>query len=48
MATTETTAAMRATTRRSTTMRGARMAEMKVPYHRGDKIQNCGFCLSKN
>jgi len=47
MATKETTAAMRATTTRSMTMRGARMAGRKVPYHRGDKIQFCGFCVCK-
>jgi hypothetical protein len=42
MATTKTAAAVRAST-----MRGARMAGKKVPYHCGDKSQNCGFCVSK-
>ena len=37
MATTETTAAMRATMTRATTMRGARMAGEKVAYHCNNK-----------
>ena len=48
MATTERTAAMRATTTRSITrMTGARMLGRKEPYHHGDENQNCGFCVSK-
>ena len=44
MARTETTAAMTTITTRATTMRGTRIAGRKVPYHRGEKNENCGFC----
>jgi hypothetical protein len=43
MATTETTVAIRATTTRSMTMIGARIAGRKVPYPCGDKIKIVDF-----